>query len=268
MRLLIPKDDAISIIMERFQEIDESNFNHKVWKERTKLDMGQIFGIASNQYLQISQLRFDTPLSSQSKSVYEDGKKSAKGLLTSYIDFIEKYSKIELARQQKNQEVAEDKYNKLLAEYNKVSEEYINQMQEESNLFNKYSDLFDENESIREQLSKSFEEINHLKNNTVQLDNVTLQRLWTVIKNLPTGQIVAIVTVIAGIIYFVFASGQLIEKNNANNDSFEVKKENSKLEGIIKSKQENIDSLGKIILMKNDTIQNIKKIHLEMKNPS
>ena len=66
----------------------------------------------------------------------QEGRQAASGLLNSYIDFIEQYSKIATQRKQIQENGFEQKYYQLLADYNKNAQEnrfgtlgyiYINQ---------------------------------------------------------------------------------------------------------------------------------------------
>lgn len=155
MKLLIPKDEAIAILRQRLQELSAYNFNHKVWKDRTILDLKQIFGPLSEQWLQISAIYFDTAITSQKAQKLQEAKQAAAGLLNSYIDFIEQYSKIAHQRAQIKEKGFEDKYYDLLSEYNAQANEYITLMDEHSN-------LLDKNQKLLEQVDDAESEINVL----------------------------------------------------------------------------------------------------------
>jgi len=58
MRLLIPKEKAIKILQDRILGLDEYNFNSEAWKERTVLDLKEIFPPGSTQYIKIQFLNF------------------------------------------------------------------------------------------------------------------------------------------------------------------------------------------------------------------
>ena len=185
MELLIPKDEAINILTQRIRELNSNNFNSKVWKDRTILDLKQIFGVFGDQWLQISSIYFETAIISQKVQKLQEGRQAAEGLLSSYIDYIEQYSKIAAKRNQIKEQGFEDKYYNLLTDYNKYAKEY-------ATLLDEHSSLLDENENLSNQLSESKSENEHITKNTLQLDNVSFKRLWLGIQNLPTIQIVYI----------------------------------------------------------------------------
>lgn len=259
MQLLIPKDEAIKILQQRLQELTQYGFNPKVWKDRTILDLKQIFGLAGDQWLQISSIYFDTAITSQKAQKLQEGRQAASGLLNSYIDFIEQYSKIAAQRKQIQENGFEQKYYQLLADYNKNGQEYINLMDEHSKLLDENSALIDEKNEVEEENQR-------LVDNTLQLDNVTFKRLWVGVQNLPTIQIVYITSVIIAIIIASFTVGQLIEKNSANNESFELKSENRDLKNSnqtistqLESKKSEIQLLKDSIKVQSDSIIKLNK---------
>ena len=88
MKLQIPKDKAIEALKNRISEIDNLDFNPDAWKERTILDLTEIFPIGSTQYIKIQFLRFETFITSEREKVFSEAKITAKKILNSYIDFI------------------------------------------------------------------------------------------------------------------------------------------------------------------------------------
>ena len=258
MQLQIPKDEAINILRQRLQELNAYNFNHKVWKDRTLLDLKQIFGTTGDQWLQVYSIYFDTAITSQKGQKLQEGRQAAAGLLNSYIDFIEQYSKIAANRKQIKEQGFEEKYYGLLAEYNTQANEYIKLMGE-------HSSLLDENADAINQLAESQQENERLIDNTLQLDNVTFKRLWTGIQNLPTIQIVYIVSVLVALLIAAFTIGQVIEKNGANNESFDLKTENRELKSASQKMQTQIDSQKATISIQVDSIQKLNKPKIKTK---
>lgn len=116
MKLLVPKEKAIKIISERISNLNSINFNPKAWQDRTVLDLREIFPVGSTQWLQVSQIRFDTFITSEKSKVLKEAKETARQLLISYIDFIENFSETNF----KKPIIAEDnyqlKYTALLSE--------------------------------------------------------------------------------------------------------------------------------------------------------
>jgi hypothetical protein len=250
MQLLIPKDEAIKILNQRVQELNAYGFNPKVWKDRTILDLKQIFGLLGDQWLQISSIYFDTAITSQKAQKLQEGRQAAAGLLNSYIDFIEQYSKIAAQRNQIKEQGFEDKYYALLADYNKNAKEYITLMDE-------HSSLLDENANLSNQFSESEEENQRLADNTLQLDNVTLKRLWTGVQNLPTKQVLAVISIIVGLLIAAFTFGRLIERNGANNESFDLKTENRELKSNVQTLQTQVDSQKISLKLQEDSIKKL-----------
>lgn len=252
MKLLIPKDEAIAILRQRLQELSAYNFNHKVWKDRTILDLKQIFGPLGEQWLQISAIYFDTAITSQKAQKLQEGKQAAAGLLNSYIDFIEQYSKIAQQRAQIKEKGFEEKYYDLLGEYNAQAKEYITLMDEHSN-------LLDENQKLLEQVDDAEAENQRLIDNTLQLDNVTVKRLWLGVQNLPTIQVITIVSVLVALLVAAYTIGQLVERTGANNESFELKTENKELKNKTINLQDTIERQQVIISNLNDSILKLTK---------
>jgi len=94
MKLPIPKEKAIQIIQDRISGLNAYDFNAEAWKERTVLDLKEIFPIGSTQYLKIQFLRFDTYVVADKNKVVLEAKKTAEQVLKSYIEFINEYSKV------------------------------------------------------------------------------------------------------------------------------------------------------------------------------
>lgn len=241
MKIQIPKDEAIKILKDRLSDISNFDFNAKVWKDRTILDLKQIFGVLGDQWLQISSIHFDTIVDSQKAQKLREGKETAKGLLSSYINYIEEYSKIEAQRSLIKDKGFEDKYYSLLKEYNERGDELLKSLKDQGNLLDENETLTLENQS--------------LKDNTLQLDNVSLGRLWKGIQNLPTKQIWTLVTIVAGIIVASYTLGQQFEKISTKADTFEIKKENADLKNNNQKLQKSLDSLASIKPFSNDTIK-------------
>ena len=61
MKIQIPKDQAIKILQDRLDELNNfdlyNKFNPKVWKDRTILDLKQIFGVLGDQCDQWCSIR-------------------------------------------------------------------------------------------------------------------------------------------------------------------------------------------------------------------
>jgi len=104
MQLFMNKDQAISILQDRIIEVDSYNFDPQVWKDRTRLDVQQIFGRLCEQWIQVGQLKFDTFITSEKQKTLAEGKARAKKLLHSYIEYINQMSSIAAQKRQESEE--------------------------------------------------------------------------------------------------------------------------------------------------------------------
>src|SRR5688572_9172540 len=94
MKLLINKDKAISILQDRIKDVNSFDFDPQVWKNRTGLDVQQIFGKACEQWLQVGQVQFDTYIEKEKQKKLMEGKARAVKLLQSYIEYINQITSI------------------------------------------------------------------------------------------------------------------------------------------------------------------------------
>jgi hypothetical protein len=221
MKINVPINDAIQILKERLSDLKSYNFNAEVWKGRTDLDLKQIFGITGDQWLQMYKVDFHTYISADKARVLQQGIQTAEGLLISYIKYIEDYSKIESQKPQPARFDYEENYKTLLSEWNS---------------------LVPVHNSLQEKYSNQVSENKRLKDNTIQLDNVSLKKLLTALKNLPAGQVVGIIAVVFTLLAGSFAIGRLVERTSANNDLFDIRAENKTLKEDNIKLQTQIDS--------------------------
>jgi hypothetical protein len=246
MKLLIPADDAIEILQTRLGEIDAYDFNPKAWKDRTENDLREIFPLGSMQWLQVSQINFDTFVTSEKAKVLSEGKETAKQLISSYIDFIQQHSKIAQQKQIIKEKDYEQKYNNLLKEWNNLVPGY-------NELVKKYDNQLTSSEGQLEKIEALETEIERIKSETIQLDNVSSSKLFKVFLNLPIWQIVTTFSVIIAIIIGAFGLGSVYQKNEDNNQIFDFKTEINKL-------KEESENNNKLILNKDKEIEQIKSV--------
>lgn len=251
MQLNVPKDQAIKILRQRIQELSGYNFNSKVWKDRTVLDLKQIFGILGDQWLQVSSITFDTVVTSEQSRILQAGKQSAAGLLNSYIDFIEEYSQAELEAEKNQTETIQQQYYELLQQKSSLVTNY-------QALKTKHESLLKENEEIKSAAKNAMSENQRLKENTLQLDNVTLKQLWTGVQNLPTKQVIAIISIIVAIIIGAFTIGQMVERTNANNELFDLRTENKDLKADTQKLHKQIVTQQSTIDTQSDSIKSFQ----------
>lgn len=222
MRLLIPADQAIQILQVRLADIDSYNFNPKAWKDRTENDLREIFPLGSIQWLQVSQIKFDTFVTSEKSKVLTEGKETARQLISSYIDFIDQYSKIAEQKQVIKEKDYEQKYIDLLKDWNDLVPGY-------NDLIQKYDDQLTSSEGLLETIEAKDIEIERIKSETIQLDNVSFVKLTKAFFNLPIWQIVTTFSAIIAIIVGSFGLGSVYQKNDDNNEMFDIKTENNTL---------------------------------------
>ena len=98
MKLKIPDNKAIEILSKRIRELNDFDFQAKVWKDKTINDLHEIFSLGDTKWLQVSGLKFDTYIESEKFQLLQQGKLQAKQLLESYIEQITELSKIRTIR--------------------------------------------------------------------------------------------------------------------------------------------------------------------------
>jgi hypothetical protein len=244
MKLEIPKDQAIKILKDRLRDLTAYDFNAKVWKDRTVLDLKQIFGILGEQSMQVSFIHFDTPIQSEKAKTLREAKLAALGLLNSYIDYIEEYSKVAIQQKENKDQSFEQKYYNILKEWN----EFVP----------KYNLLLKDHEASLEKAQSLSVENKRLIDNTLQLDNVTLKRLWTGVQSLPTKQVIVIISVFISILIASFLIGRLVENTSSKNDLFDLKTETTDLQKENKNLQNQIGTQKETIILQTDSIRKLK----------
>ena len=153
-------DQAISILQDRIREVDSFNFDPQVWKNRTRLDVQQIFGQVCEQWIQVGQLNFDTFITSEKQKTLAEGKVRAKKLLQSYIEYINQTASIAAQKKQETEEKFKAQYQELLKEWNKFVPQYNQLMKDHDNLIEQFNTVQEEKETIEQaiQQTKKIEE--------------------------------------------------------------------------------------------------------------
>lgn len=222
MHLQIPENKAIEILSKRIRELNDFNFQAQVWKDKTINDLNEIFSIGDTKWLQVSHINFETFIESEKSKVLAQGKSQAQQLLESYIEQITEFSKIRKERTIIEEDNYKKKYSELLNEWNKLVPDY-NQLLKEKDIFLEKVEFV---EQEKEELKK---EINRLVENTVQLSNISLTKLFKLIFNLPIGQIITFFAIIITVISGTFKFGMLYSDSISNNEQYELKIERDKL---------------------------------------
>lgn len=251
MKLKIQAGQAIKILQDRLGEIDGFNFNPKAWKDKTENDLREIFPLDSMHWLQISQIHFDTFVTSEKSKVLAEGKETARQLISSYIDFIQQYSKIDEQKQIIKEKDYEQKYGELLKEWNELVPGY-------NELIKKYDDQLTTTEGLLESIDTKDQELERIKSETIQLDNVSFKKLLTALFNLPTGQLIVVFSFLLACVIGAFSLGTLYERTSANNELFDLRNSERDLKNRIEKITFSYDSLQNISLLKPDTTRTIK----------
>ncbi len=158
MKLLIDKDEAVKLLKERITDINSWDFDQKVWKDRTILDVKQIFGQLCEQWLQVSRINFETYVQSEKAKVLNEGKTTAIKLLNSYIDYIEKYSEISEKKRIEEDNALQQEYRNLLNDWNEFVPQY-------NKLLKEHSSILDYNKSLEAKLDELETQISNEKLN-------------------------------------------------------------------------------------------------------
>ena len=166
--------------------------------------------------------------------------------MDTFIEQIKEYSKIKEENIIKSETVFKHKY----IESQQEIKQLMNQLDEAIRIAN---DNFDE-------LKKQDIEIASLKKNTVQLEDITILKLFKLLGNLPVKQIVGLISIIIGILAFAGWCGAQIEKSTNRSITVDYKEEIRELKISNSDLNDSIVSLNKILLEKEKTLKTaIKK---------
>ena len=114
--------------------------------------------------------------------------------------------------------------------------------------------LEDRNELLSDLNSKNVE-IKSLRQNTVQLDEITLNKLFGLIKNLPIGQTIGLFTIFFGIIGFAFWFGTTLKENSFLKNEYELERKINTLN----SDKEKMDNEIYKLKAENNTLKTEKR---------
>ncbi len=215
MDLKISPNKALKRLEKRLIEIDSHNFDPYSWKEITKNELQEIFGVSDSKHLQISALRFTTPLPSEKLSALNKGKEQAKQFLNSYIDLIKEYSAIEQENYSESEKLLKRKILDLKGEITHLNSEK--------------KALFNTQEKLKEADIKKSSLIAKLEKNTVQLTNLTLKKIFDLIQNLPMKHVIYLIGIISSLVVSCFLLGQKWERIVKSNEKVELKQNNNYL---------------------------------------
>ncbi|UOE48001.1 hypothetical protein MTO98_26680 [Mucilaginibacter sp. SMC90] len=184
-RIFTSKQKAIDLINNRINELNDfQNFNHVAWKARTVSDLTEIFGPASNQVFNAQRLNFYDIVTNENGKIRENFRQ----LLQSYIGFIKDHipeAQVKVVEQ---------------IDWEKQYNEMHNIVIQKGHNFDALHKLLENRDSMIDELNA---EVEMLKNNVFQTENVTPLRLWRFFINLPWES----VTIIIGILGATFALG-------------------------------------------------------------
>lgn len=250
MKLLLPKENAIKIIEDRIAGIHELNFNAEAWKERTVLDLKEIFPPGSMQFLKIEFLRFDTYIEANKTKVMTDTKHNAEEILKSYVEYIKEHSKVAEEKKAITEKDFEDKYYELLKDWNELVPDYkkiVNDYSREMDLTN---ELLDKTENLTNQ-------IEILKKETIQIEDISFSQISKVFFKLPILRIITVFSIFGAVIVSVFGLGSWYKEILDNNQIYEYKVENT---GFKKAKVEYEKRIINLELENKELSQKVKTI--------
>jgi hypothetical protein len=259
MKLKIPHSKAIEILQKRIRELSNSDFQPKVWKDKTHNDLKEIFVTGDTKWLQVSGLNFSTFIESEKNQVMQEGKTQARQLLESYIEQIDEYLKIQVEREVIEEDNYRKKYSDLLEEWN--------------GLVPSYNILLKEKEALQEviegkdaQVSNRDDEIERLNINTVQLSNISLLKLFKLVFGLPIGQVITFFVVIIGIISGSFKLGEIYSSNQSENEKYDLRKSNDDLIELNSDLQDSLNIYKMKIDKKDEQIEDFLKTKITTPN--
>lgn len=246
MQLKIPTVKAIEILEKRKSELGTFDFEPKVWKGKTENDLREIFDGFDTKWLQISQINFDTPFSDMKYEVLEKGKKQANQYLESYIEQIKEYSEIQNLQHEENENYFENQ--------NRALKNQLSEAISSANI------ILEDRTQILSELNDKNKEVTNLKENTVQLSEITINKLFGLLKNLPIGQIAALFGSIFAIIGFAFYFGTLIQEKSNMDNEFELREKLNNSKNLNQNLENNITILEK---ENSELINNLNELKTE-----
>lgn len=246
MEIKIPAEKATEILKKRQSELFQYNFEPDVWKGKTENDLSIIFGPLSEQKMQINRIRFISQFSETRYSTLENGKKQANGFIDSFIEQIEYYS--EIKNQQRNEQ--ENHFEKKNIELEK----------EIKSLKANYNVLSNEIDNLNSEITIKSNKIVALQNNTVQLNDISLKKIFNLISHLPISQLIGSISILLGVVGFSFYLGTLIQENSNKTDNFNNNKSISELNDSVKKLNEQVEITTKENLKIKSKIDSLSKI--------
>jgi hypothetical protein len=240
MKINIPAEKAIEILKKRQSELFQYNFEPNVWKGKTENDLSIIFGPLSEQKMQINRIRFISQFSETRHSTLENGKKQATGFIESFIEQIEYYSEIENQQNNEKENYFEEKNNEL--------ERKI------KSLKTNYEVLSKEIENLKSEVIIKSNKIVFLQNNTVQLNEISLKKIFNLISHLPISQLIGSLSILLGVVGFSFFLGTLIQENSNKTDNFNNNKSLTELNDSIKKLNKQVE------ITTNENLKNKSKL--------
>jgi hypothetical protein len=199
MKILIPKNKAITLLSERVKETEDWDFNETVWKSRTEDDVKEIFGVNDKKTLEVKFFKFNADIYGK---IPPPGKKAAAKLVEGYIKFIKDY-----AEEVAHIEVAIPSYK---AEYDNLKISYILVGQANEKLEQDIRVIHQDNAKLLSIINEQRAEIKSLKENVFQTENITIIRLWRFFVHLPWPSTLAIL----GILVAAFLLGAWAEHHH------------------------------------------------------
>jgi hypothetical protein len=200
-KIQVPKPTAIKSLNGNLYSLDKV-FDaplFEAWQSNAANDVKAIFGpLGDISDLDLRHIRIYSALPG---STLNDAKIKAKELLTGYIAYIEKFLPDPVPTTPIQQELLENKMNLTL------------QVDENMRIHRKLQAVGAENTAAKSEISLlkanikiSQQKIADLEKNTVQLNDLTLAKIWVLIKHLPiahTWALIGAIAAVLGVAYWI-----------------------------------------------------------------
>jgi len=181
MNLKIPKEKAVSILRKRIGDLSSHDFQPQVWKNKTENDLKEIFPPGDLKWAQVNRIDFHSYIREEQAQTLREGKIQAHQLIESYIEQIEEYGRINEEQNLIKEESYQSKYSELLDKWNELVPSFNALLAEKDEFL---ADTESKNHTIERQAA----ELQRLAKNNIQLDNISVSKLFRLINNLPFAQ--------------------------------------------------------------------------------
>jgi hypothetical protein len=237
MKLYIPAKDAIELLKRKLSEIDGPGFNSEAWKASTANELKEIFSPNSVEWLQVSQVKFDTYITSQKIKTLKEGKDTARKLLKSYIESIQRHLKITGRADAQTQNNSKTQYQVLHKAYLTEVEKCNTLQKDNLALTKEYNAHLAQSIEHQNRIKALQDEVNRLKENTIQWNNIKIGKL---LKHITWKQMVVVIGAYMSVGGAGYGIGHIIERNSNKVEIHEFQVQHEKDKSIIEAKDSDL----------------------------